>query len=133
MQLEGRGGFTLNLACLSSTVSPSLCFQLSEPLAPPGRDRIWIILATPISPSVGTSMSHDVPVLIPRYSRNEFGQTGWLARQRGSAEERHWKRGPFKFAIPSLGLQKLEMVRTRLNRCRFESIRNSKIVSSSRL
>ncbi len=39
-------------------------------------------------------------------SRCEFGQTGWLARRRGS-EERHWKSGPFAI----LGLRKLEPVR----------------------
>jgi hypothetical protein len=41
----------------------------------------------------------------------EFGQSGWLARRRGS-EERHWKRDPLAFAI--LGLRKLEPVRARL-------------------
>ncbi len=40
---------------------------------------------------------------------DEFGQTGWLARRRGS-EERHWKSGPFAI----LGLRKLEPVRASL-------------------
>jgi hypothetical protein len=39
----------------------------------------------------------------------EFGQSGWLARRRGS-EKLHWKRGSFAL----LGLRKLEPVRERL-------------------
>jgi hypothetical protein len=39
----------------------------------------------------------------------EFGQSGWLARRRGS-EKLHWKSG--SFALP--GLRKLEPVRARL-------------------
>ncbi len=60
----------------------------------------------------------------------EFGQSGWLARRRGS-ENLHWKSGPFAI----LGLRKLQPAassRETATRCRFKSIQNSKIVRCRR-